>query len=201
MSFNIRGGAFSDSEYGWAKLMGEMSLQAFHRQYGLKASSIRLFTAYGPRENESHAIIALIAKAFIKQSPFDIWGDGQQTRNFTYVDDIVDGFLLGCQNIENGSAVNAGTSDFISLVEASEEILKQMNWMPDGGFTFSPHRPVGPIHRAADTRFAKRTTGWQSRYSLAEGLSKTIEWYLANKDVETVRRDLEALLMQRGNRN
>ena len=73
--FDKRGGAFADEEYGWAKLMGELSLQAYHKQYGIKAASARISTAYGPRENESHALIALIAKAFIKQSPYS----GMQT--------------------------------------------------------------------------------------------------------------------------
>ena len=115
VSFTERGSAFADEEYGWAKLMGEMSLAAFHRQYGIKASSVRIFTAYGPRENESHAIIALIARAMLEQDPFEIWGDGTQTRNFTYVEDIVSGLLLACQHLEQGEAVNAGISDFISL--------------------------------------------------------------------------------------
>jgi nucleoside-diphosphate-sugar epimerase len=58
VSFDERGGAFADEEYGWAKLMGELSLRAYHRQYGVKAASARISTAYGPRENESHVIVA-----------------------------------------------------------------------------------------------------------------------------------------------
>lgn len=115
VSFDKLGGAFADEEYGWAKLMGEMSLKAFHKQYGTKTSSVRIFTAYGPRENETHAVVALVAKAFIKQSPFEIWGDGEQSRNFTYVDDIVNGLILASETIEDGGAVNAGISEFISL--------------------------------------------------------------------------------------
>ncbi|MFB6281524.1 MAG: NAD-dependent epimerase/dehydratase family protein, partial [Haloferacaceae archaeon] len=74
VSFEERGGAYADESYGWAKLMGELSLQSFHEQYGVDASSVRIFTAYGPRENETHAIIALIAKAFAGQEPFQVWG-------------------------------------------------------------------------------------------------------------------------------
>ena len=65
----VLGKSFADLEYGWAKLMGEMALRAYHKQYGMKTSSVRIFTAYGPRENETHAIIALIAKAFAKWIP------------------------------------------------------------------------------------------------------------------------------------
>jgi len=66
----------ADLEYGWAKLMGEMQLIAFIKQYGLKGCNLRFVTAYGPRENETHAIIALIYKAFEKMDPFVIWGTG-----------------------------------------------------------------------------------------------------------------------------
>jgi len=90
----VRDKAFADLEYGWAKLMGEMALKAYQRQYGMKTAAVRIFTAYGPRENETHAVIALIAKAFIGMDPYEIWGTGEQDRNFTYVQDIVDALIL-----------------------------------------------------------------------------------------------------------
>ena len=73
----------ADMEYGWAKLMSEIQLRAFHKQYGLKCCPLRFVTAYGPRENETHAIIALIYKAVEKMDPYKIWGDGNQERDFT----------------------------------------------------------------------------------------------------------------------
>ena len=111
----VRDKAFADLEYGWSKLMGEMALKAYNREYGMKTSAVRIFTAYGPRENETHAIIALIAKAFIKMDPYVIWGTGKQDRNFTYVQDIVDALILASENITDGSAVNAGRSDRITI--------------------------------------------------------------------------------------
>lgn len=197
VSFKERGGAFADEEYGWAKLMGELSLRAFHEQYGLKASSVRIFTAYGPRENETHAIIALIAKVFIKQTPFEIWGDGEQTRNFTYVDDIVSALLLACENIEDGDAVNAGTSEFISLNRTAKVIFDIMGWRPPDGIKYLMDKPVGVKHRAADISLAKKITGWEPKYSLEEGLKETIEWYVKNNDPTQVRNDLKSLLMER----
>jgi len=123
VSFEERGGAFADEKYGWAKLMGELSLMAYCKLHGIKASSSRLSTAYGPRENESHALIALVAKAFIRQSPFEIWGDGEQTRCFTHLQDIVDGIVLASENIIDGKAVNVGTSEYISLNQIAELIF------------------------------------------------------------------------------
>ena len=115
----VRDKAFADLEYGWAKLMGEMTLSAYHREYGLKTSAVRIFTAYGPRENETHAIIALIAKAFVNMDPYVIWGTGNQDRNFTYVQDIVDALILASEKIEDGSPLNAGRDDRLTLNEAA----------------------------------------------------------------------------------
>jgi nucleoside-diphosphate-sugar epimerase len=66
----------ADNMYGWAKLMAEMTLQAYHREFNLDAASCRYFTVYGPRGVENHAVIAMIARAFVHQDPFEVWGDG-----------------------------------------------------------------------------------------------------------------------------
>ncbi|MBI3485139.1 MAG: NAD-dependent epimerase/dehydratase family protein, partial [Acidobacteria bacterium] len=83
----------ADNLYGWAKLMGEMTLQAYYRDFGMKSASCRYFTVYGERGHENHAVIAMTARAFIKQNPFVVWGNGEQIRNWTYVGDIVSGTL------------------------------------------------------------------------------------------------------------
>lgn len=197
VSFYNRGGAFADEEYGWAKLMGELSLRAHYKQYGIKASSSRLSTAYGPRENESHALVALIAKAFIKQSPFEIWGNGEQTRGFTYVQDIVDGIMLACEHIEDGSAVNVGVSEYISINSLAGYIFEAFDWYPPAGIKYLVDKPVGVKHRALDGSFAKRQTGWVPRVSIQDGIRQTIEWYVSNQDPGDVKNRLGILLMER----
>jgi UDP-glucose 4-epimerase len=196
VSFDERGGAYADESYGWAKLMGELSLQSFHEQYGVDASSVRIFTAYGPRENETHAIIALIAKAFAGQEPFQIWGDGEQTRNFTYVDDIVSALVLANERVTDATPVNAGIPEYISINEVVDTVFElmgtekpEMNHMRD--------KPVGVRHRAAETSRAQELLGWEPEYGLEEGLAETIEWYTANRDREYVRENLETLLHER----
>src|SRR3990170_1246967 len=84
----------ADNMYGWAKLMAEKTLKAFADEWGMKTASCRYFTVYGERATESHAIVAMIARAFIKQDPFVVWGNGEQVRNWTYVYDIVEGTIL-----------------------------------------------------------------------------------------------------------
>lgn len=192
----IRDKAFADLEYGWAKLMGEMSLSAYHRQFGMKTCSVRIFTAYGPRENETHAIIALIAKAFIKMDPYIIWGTGEQDRNFTYVQDIVDALILAAEKLGNGSAVNAGRDDRISINKAAELIFDIVKWRPKQ-IKHDLSRPQGVTSRAADLTKAKRSLGWEPKVSYEEGFRKTIEMYFANKHREEIKANLTKLLNKR----
>ena len=196
VSFEERGGAYADESYGWAKLMGELSLQSFHEQYGVDASSVRIFTAYGPRENETHAIIALIAKAFAEQDPYQIWGDGDQTRNFTYVDDIVSALVLANEKITDATPVNAGISEYISINEVADAIFEYLDWEPEE-IHHMTDKPVGVRHRAADTSRAEERLGWESEYTLEDGLAETIDWYVENRDEESVRENIETLLHER----
>jgi nucleoside-diphosphate-sugar epimerase len=192
----VKDKAFADLEYGWAKLMGEMALRAYHRQYGMKTSSVRIFTAYGPRENETHAIIALIAKAFVRMDPFVIWGTGKQDRNFTYVHDIVDAMILAAEKIRDGSPVNAGRADRITLDEAAERVFKITGWRPKH-VKHDLSRPRGVASRAADLTRARTMLGWEPKVSYEDGFARTVQWYFANKSLRKVRSGLERALIER----
>jgi len=192
----VRDKAFADLEYGWAKFMGEMSLSAYHRQYGMKTAAVRIFTAYGPRENETHAIIALIAKAFIKQDPYAIWGTGDQDRNFTYVQDIVDGLILASEKIEDGSPMNAGRDDRLTLNESAELVFKIAKWRPKSIF-HDLTKPQGVASRAADLTKDRTQFNWEPKVGYQEGFKKTIEWYFKNKEKAAVKANLERLLNER----
>ncbi len=196
VSFKERGGAYADETYGWAKLMGELSLQAFHEQYDIDASIVRIFTAYGPRENETHAIIALIAKAFAQQDPYTIWGNGEQTRNFTYVKDITAALLQAAEHVSDATPVNAGVSEFISINDVVDTIFEHLNWEPEAR-EYLTDKPVGVRHRAADTSRADRLLGFEPEYGLEEGIESTLEWYTSNRDAEYVAANLEELLHER----
>jgi len=196
VSFEERGGAYADEVYGWAKLMGERSLQAYHDQYDIDASIVRIFTAYGPRENETHAIVALMAKALARQDPFQIWGDGEQTRNFTYVRDITRALRLAAENVTDATPVNAGIEEYISINEVTERIFESLDWHPDK-IDYQTDKPVGVRHRAADTTRAETLLGWTPEYTLEGGIEATLNWYIDNRDPENVRANLEQLLHER----
>lgn len=192
----VPGAASSDGEYGWAKLMGEMALRAYHKQYGLKAVSCRLFTAYGERENETHAVIALIAKAFVEMDPYVIWGTGEQDRNFTYVGDIADGMILAAEKVKDASAINIGTAEHVRIRDAAEMIFDCAGFRPRN-LKFDTSKPVGVFSRAADLSRSRSLLGWEPAASFRDGLAKTIEWYYRTHDRAAVSARLESLLTER----
>ena len=196
VSFEERGGAYADEVYGWAKLMGERSLQAYNEQYDIDTSAVRIFTAYGPRENETHAIVAFMAKAYAGQDPFQIWGDGEQTRNFTYVKDITRALRLAAENITDGTPVNAGISRYVTMNEAVDIVFDYLGWEPDS-INYMTDKPEGVRHRAADTTRAEELLGWEPEYTVEEGIQNTLDWYLDDRDEEYVRENLETLLHER----
>jgi UDP-glucose 4-epimerase len=196
VSFDERGGAYADEVYGWAKLMGERSLQAYNEQYDIDTSAVRIFTAYGPRENETHAIVAFMAKAYAGQDPFQIWGDGEQTRNFTYVKDITRALRLAAENITDGTPVNAGISRYVTMNEAVDIIFDYLDWEPDE-IDYMTDKPQGVRHRAADTTRAEELLGWEPEYTVEEGIQNTLDWYVENRDRDYVRENLETLLHER----
>jgi nucleoside-diphosphate-sugar epimerase len=185
----------ADNMYGWAKLMGELTLKAYHQEYGIKTASCRYFTVYGPRGVENHAVMAMIARAFVRQDPFEVWGDGTQIRNWTYVDDIVQGTILAAEKIDNGQAVNLGTMERIRVIDAVHEVLRYTNHKAK--IVFRPDMPVGPRNRVADNSLAKKLLGWEARVKFREGLHKTIDWYFSHKKREEVKKILEKKLTER----
>jgi len=178
----------SDKEYGWAKLMGELTLQAYHKQYGLKGSISRYVTAYGPWENDTHAIIALIRRAVERRDPYVIWGSGKQDRDFTYVDDIVSGTLATCEHITDASAINLGTSTRYTMTDVVKIIHSIIGWKPNK-IVYDTTKPEGVKTRSLSIQRAKKLLDWKPRITLRQGLVKTIEWFLKEKpgSVETVR--------------
>jgi nucleoside-diphosphate-sugar epimerase len=192
----VPGAAASDGEYGWAKLMGELALRAYHKQYRLKTVSCRLFTVYGERENETHAVVALIAKAFVRMDPYLIWGTGEQDRNFTYVGDIADGMILAAEKVTDGSAVNIGTAEHTRIRDAAELIFGCTGFRPKK-LEFDTSKPVGVFSRAADLSRSRALLGWEPATRFRDGLAKTIDWYYGTHDQAAVTACLESLLTER----
>jgi nucleoside-diphosphate-sugar epimerase len=164
----------ADNTYGWAKLMGEFTLSAYAKEHGMGAASCRYFTVYGPRGVENHAVIAMIARAFLGQNPFEVWGDGTQIRNWTYIEDIVEGTILAGEKINDGTAINLGTMERIKVIDA-----------------------VKMVCDFADNSLAKKLLGWEPKVLFRDGLKRTIDWYYATKNREEVKRTFGRMLTER----
>jgi nucleoside-diphosphate-sugar epimerase len=185
----------ADNMYGWAKLMGELTLQAYHREHGLRAASCRYFTVYGPRGVENHAVIAMIARAFAGQNPFEVWGDGTQIRNWTYIDDIASGTILAAERIDDGTAVNLGTMERIRVLDAVKMVLDFTGHKAE--IRFRPDMPTGPLNRVADNALARKLLGWEPKVLFREGLKRTIDWYFSTKNRDQVKDVLDRMLTER----
>jgi nucleoside-diphosphate-sugar epimerase len=186
-----------DHMYGWAKLMCEMTLQALHRDHGMRSVSCRLFTVYGERGVENHAVMAMIARAFVGQKPFEIWGDGSQIRNWTYVGDIARGIVMAAESaVEDGTPVNLGTTERTKVVDAAHEVLSYTGLSAE--IRYLTDMPTGPLNRVADNRRARDLMGWEPHVTFMNGLHRTIDWYFGTHDPAVVRGYLGRMLTERG---
>ena len=109
--------------------------------------------------------------------PYVIWGSGEQERDFTYVEDIVEGTILAAEKISDGSPINLGTGIKYKIKDVAELIFKIMGWRPKK-IVFDTSKPVGVLSRGLDITKARRLLNWEPRFSLYEGLKRTIDWYV-----------------------
>lgn len=184
-----------DGLYGLAKLAGELTLGALSREHGLASACCRFFTVYGPRGVENHAVMAMIARAFIQEDPFTVWGTGEQVRNWTYVSDIVAGTLLAGESLDDGTAINLGTMERVKVIDAVNMVFEYTGYT--ARIETRPEMPIGPLNRVADNALANKLLGWSPEVSFAKGLKETIDWYFSTKDRGFVRSYLEDLLTER----
>ena len=190
--------SFPDGAYGWIKLMGEYQLKVASEAGDFVGRSARIFTAYGERENESHAAVALIAKALLKADPFPIWGNGLQTRNFTHVSDTVTGLLyLGSD--DRGVAYdvfNIGTRAHHTVLDFLEVVFGAVEWRPSA-IDKQEHRPTGVGNRASDNEKIVDAYGWEPLLALEDGVARTLAWYESWPSRASSIDELEARLVAR----
>lgn len=184
-----------DGMYGLSKLVHEKVLQAYHKDGLIKAATCRFFTVFGRRMKENHFILASIAKSFIRQDPFYVWGTGGEVRNFTPVQNTVQGLLLATEQA-NGEIYNIGLEQRITINNALGAIWNIMKWNPRE-VIYLPDKPVGIRNRVSDCTKARTELGWKPTVSFEDGLRDTIYWYVETHDVKEVRESLERKLTER----
>ncbi|MGI8423382.1 MAG: SDR family oxidoreductase [Chloroflexota bacterium] len=167
------------SPYALQKVIGEQYLQMFTRLYGLQTVSTRYFNVFGPRQDPTSpysGVISVFATALLANRSPTIYGDGGQTRDFTYVANVVDGVLRACEAPKaSGEVINVATSGRISLNELFTEMKKI------AGATVEPEyveaRQADVRDSQADISKAAELLGYKPIVSFEEGLARTIDWY------------------------
>jgi nucleoside-diphosphate-sugar epimerase len=167
------------SPYALQKVIGEQYLQMFTRLYGLETVSIRYFNVFGPRQDPTSpysGVISVFATALLENRPAKIYGDGGQTRDFTYVANVVDGVLRACEAPNaSGEIINVATGGRISLNELYAEMKKVVGATVDPDYLDGRQGDVRDSQAAIDK--AKSLLGYTPIVSFEDGLKRTIEWY------------------------
>jgi nucleoside-diphosphate-sugar epimerase len=167
------------SPYALQKLVGEQYLRMFTRLYSLETVSIRYFNVFGPRQDPSSpysGVISVFATALLANRPPKIYGDGEQTRDFTYVSNVVDGVLRACEAAgASGEVMNVATGGRTSLNQLFREMKAIIGASVEPTYVAARRGDVRDSQ--ADISKAKALLGYEPTVSFEEGLRRTIEWY------------------------
>ena len=172
------------SPYAAAKLFGEYYMQVFTRVYGLETVSLRYFNVFGPRQDPSSpysGVISKFATALLTEQTPVIYGDGEQSRDFTYIDNVVDANLRAAEAPQaSGHVMNLGVGRRITLNALLEEMQKALgtNLPPE----YREMRTGDVRHSLADISRAQQLIGYEPIVHLPEGLKRTMAWYKDNLD-------------------
>jgi UDP-glucose 4-epimerase len=173
------------SPYATAKLASEYYMTSFYRCYGLETVCLRYFNVFGPRQDPASPYSGVLAK-FITQmlrgeSP-TIFGDGKQSRDFTFVQNVVEANLLACKSEHReiaGKVINVATGRRTDLYQTFQ-ILKKLTGY-SGEVKYAPERAGDVKHSLADISRAEQYLGYKPSVDFEEGLSRTVEWYRASE--------------------
>jgi UDP-glucose 4-epimerase len=168
------------SPYGVTKLAQEQMARVYTELHGLPTVSPRYFTVYGPRMRPNMAISNFVSRCFNDEPPV-IYGNGEQTRDFTYVDDVVDAnrTLLTDDSVD-GDVVNIGSSDNISIQVLAEVVRDAV--APELEIEYETAREADAEHTHASVAKAGETIGYEPSRTITEGVYDFIEWYEANQE-------------------
>jgi len=170
------------SPYAASKLADELYGGLFARAFGLETVAVRYFNVFGPRqslENQYAVVIPKFITCLLRKESPPVYGDGTQSRDFTYVDNVVEGTILASQTSKiSGEVFNIALGEEHTVLD----LLKELNAIM--GFSippsFQPPRPGDVTRTLADPSKAKRLLGWQGRVGFSEGLRRTVEWFRAH---------------------
>ena len=167
------------SPYGMTKLAAEHLAFVYMRNFGIPATSLRYFTVYGPRQRPDMAFWRFM-EALVENQEIGIFGDGEQTREFTYVSDAVDGTVKAASADVLGQIINLGGGGRVTVnrvLDTLEDISKLK-----ARRKYLPVAPGEPRHTGASINVARERLGWEPRVSLREGLTKQWQWFQETRE-------------------
>ncbi len=168
------------SPYGASKLAVEHYARVYNEVYGLPTVSLRYFTVYGPRMRPNMAISNFVSRC-MRGVPPEIYGDGKQTRDFTYIDDILDAnHRLLTDDSADGEAMNIGSTDNIDITTLAEAVRDEID--PSLEIVYTEARDGDAEHTHADISKANKLIGYEPSRDIREGVGEFIQWYSQNRD-------------------
>jgi nucleoside-diphosphate-sugar epimerase len=176
------------SPYGVSKYVGELYAQTFGRCYGLENVCLRYFNIFGPRQDPDSpysGVLSRFSTAFLDSAPPVVFGDGEQTRDFTYVENAVQANILACEAPSaSGRTFNVGTGHAVSLNQVLEMLQKASGKKLET--KYEPAREGDIRDSLADIRLAKEFLGYEPTVLFEEGLERTYAWYQAHHAAKDV---------------
>ena len=162
------------SPYGMTKLAAEHLTFVYMRNFGIPATSLRYFSVYGPRQRPDMAFCRFM-EALVDDEEIEIFGDGEQTREFTYVGDAVDGTVKAASADVVGQIINLGGGSRVTVNRVLDtlEDISRINVRRQ----YLPAAPGDPRHTGASINLARERLGWEPRVSLREGLANQWRWF------------------------
>lgn len=161
------------SPYGMSKVAGELLCRLYHKNYSFPAISLRYFTAFGPRQRPDMALRRFIS-AMARGQEVQIYGDGHQTRDFTYVSDVVEANILAMDRGRSGAAYNIGGGARVELMEAVTAIERLLG--KKAKVYFAPDQKGEMRHTLADIARAAAELGYRPKVNFIDGLKRQIDW-------------------------
>jgi UDP-glucuronate decarboxylase len=163
--------------YDEGKRAAETLFFDYHRQHNLKIKVVRLFNTYGPRMHPHDGrVVSNFVVSALTGKPLTVYGEGQQTRSFCYVDDLINGLVAMMHTDDSVTGpINLGNPGEFTIAELAAEVIRQVG--VDPGITKHPLPTDDPVRRQPDITRAKAMLGWEPTIPLAEGLERTIEYF------------------------
>ncbi|MFX1573966.1 MAG: NAD-dependent epimerase/dehydratase family protein [Promethearchaeota archaeon] len=173
------------SPYGVSKMTSEAYMQVYHHIYGLKTVSLRYFNVFGPRQKDSpySGVIAIWLGRLINNENLIIFGDGNQSRDFTYVKDVIDANILATEYDIKGEILNIGANSPINLTNLANLFFEITN-REDLEIIYTDPRPGDIVHSYGDISKAKSKIKYQPKFNQKEGLKDYFRWYCRKYNID-----------------